>query len=33
MKAEFLLPYLPDLNPIETAFFTIKQFLRKNNIL
>ncbi|PKB95597.1 hypothetical protein RhiirA5_264912, partial [Rhizophagus irregularis] len=26
----FLPPYSPDLNPIETAFFTIKQFLQRN---
>jgi transposase len=30
VKVEFLPPYSPDLNPIETAFSTIKQFLRRN---
>ena len=27
---EFLPPYLPDLNPIKTAFSAIKSFLKKN---
>src|SRR5437773_266801 len=30
VKVEFLPPYSPDLNPIETAFSTIKQFLQRN---
>ncbi|GBC01247.1 hypothetical protein RclHR1_41080001 [Rhizophagus clarus] len=30
VKIKFLSLYLPDLNPIETAFSTIKQFLRRN---
>src|SRR5579859_3023352 len=30
VKVEFLLPYSPDLNPIEMAFSTIKQFLQRN---
>ena len=27
---EFLPPYSPDLNPIETAFSVIKSYLKKN---
>jgi len=30
VKVEFLPPYLPDLNPIESAFATIKKFLQRN---
>ena len=30
VKVEFLPPYSPDLNPIETAFSTIKKFLQRN---
>jgi transposase len=30
VKVEFLPPYSPDFNPIETAFSTIKQFLQRN---
>jgi len=30
MRCEFLPPYSPDFNPIETAFSTIKQFLQRN---
>jgi len=30
VKVVFLPPYSPDLNPIETAFSTIKQFLQRN---
>ncbi|GBC30237.1 IS630 family transposase [Rhizophagus irregularis DAOM 181602=DAOM 197198] len=30
VKVKFLPPYSPDLNPIETAFSTIKQFLQRN---
>ena len=29
VKVEFLPSYSPDLNPIESAFFTIKQFLKR----
>ena len=29
VKVEFLPPYSPDLNPIESAFSTIKQFLKR----
>src|SRR6266540_3866628 len=30
VKVEFLPPYSPDLNPIESAFATIKKFLQRN---
>jgi transposase len=30
VKVEFLPPYSPDLNPIESAFSTNKQFLKRN---
>ena len=30
VKVEFLPPYSPDFNPIETAFSTIKQYLQRN---
>ena len=29
IKVEFLPPYSPNLNPIESAFSTIKQFLKR----
>ena len=28
---EYLLPYSPDLNPIEEAFSQVKAFIRRNN--
>jgi len=30
VRIEFLLPYSPNLNPIETAFSLIKNYLKKN---
>lgn len=30
IRVEFLPPYSPDLNPIETAFSVIKSYLKKN---
>ena len=31
IRVEFLPPYSPDLNPIETAFSVMKSFLKKNH--
>ena len=31
VRIEYLLPYSPDLNPIEEAFSQIKSFIRRNN--
>jgi len=33
VKIIFLPPYSPNLNPIETAFSTIKQFLQRKLLL
>ena len=31
VRIEYLLPYSPDLNPIEEAFLQVKAFIRRNN--
>ena len=33
VKLEYLLPYSPDLNPIEKAFAELKAWMRRNHAL
>lgn len=33
VRVEFLPPYLPDLNPIETSFTALKHWIRQNTVI